>query len=350
MDIKIKDLFSIADSLVNQLSYMIDTYEELDPELDEIPTQTLDDIIEDIKSDPVDPEPEPEPEPEPTPDPENDTEVTDNTDSDTTDDTTNDSTTEEPEETTSDGNTENVNEPAPSIAEKIIAECNRVISQLNALKNNAFISDVAGRSCTDISNRTANIICTKITSLLSKLYDRVGIFNILYESADNINNRAKFIINSYTELVAFTTLVANIYNDLDSKAYLSAINGPIEKDYNHWVNVEAVNFLGSIDLWRNVDDMTYLNLIDESVQLCLKYAALLKKLVISDFKGFDNYYASLIEYIKRIDEILGYYETDYVKDSDIDKIIYDPSVLAKASAITMVTHVSIPYDPEEHND
>lgn len=347
MDIKIKDLFGIADNLVNQLSYMIDTYEELDPELDEIPTQTLDDIIEDIKSDPVDPEPDPEP----TPDPEEPTDENDDNTSDTTDDTTNDSTTENTEEPTFDNNEEDViNEPAPSIVDQIIADCNIVISQMNALKNNAFISDVANCNCTDISNPTAISICTKLTNLLSKLYDSIGIFRMFYNGADNVNNRGRFIIDSYTELVAFTTLVTNIYNDLDSKAYLSAINGPIEKDYNHWVNVEAVNFLGSIDLWRNVDDMTYLNLIDESVQLCLKYAALLKKLVISDFKGFDNYYASLIEYIKRIDEILGYYETDYVKDSDIDKIIYDPSVLAKASAITMVTHVSIPYDPEEHND
>lgn len=329
---KIKDLFDLSKELINQLDYMVDTYEEEKHVSDDIPSQTLDDIIEEIKEDPVDPEPEPEPEPN--------TDDTDDTDTDqeevvADEDPVDPEPEPEPEE----------DEPNKELIEKI----NLVIVQLNTAKNNAILDNILDCNCTDISNPKVVSTCSSITNILHQLYDAIAEFRVIYNSDTNANNRAKFIIDSFMALVNFTNLVIKIKSALDSKSYLITVNGPVAKDYDHWVNVEYTNYLTSLDVWRYLeDDTTYLNLIDEAIQLDLKYAALLKKLVISEFKGFDEDYMSLIEFIKNIYHILSYYEANYVKDCDVMDMIYDPTILAKASAITTVIRVSIPVDDEEN--
>lgn len=340
--LKIKDLFDLSKELVNQLDYMVDTYEEEEVISDDIPSQTLDDIIDEIKEDPVDPEPTPDPEPESEP---NDTEpeVTD-VPTDTEDD---QEPTDEPTPDPDPG-------PEPEDPNKeLIEKINLIIVQINTAKNNAaVIDDIMDYDCTDISNPKVISTCSIMFDLIHQLYDAIAEFRVIYNSDSNVNNRAKFIIDSYMELVKFTNLVINIKNALDSKSYLITVNGPVAKDYDHWVNVEYTSYLTSLDIWRFLeDDNIYLSLIDEALQLDLKYAALLKKLVISDFKGFDDSYIALIEFIKNIDKVLSYYEANYVKDCDVLDMIYDPSILAKASAISIVLHASIPVEDnsEENN-
>lgn len=345
--IKIKDLFDLAKELSNQLMFMIDNYEEMVID-DTIPDKTLDDIIDEIKiENDQTPDPEPEPDPnqtddttEPTDEPSDDPEPNPQTD-DTTEPT------DEPsDDSESDPQTDDDPEPEGPL-DRLINLANVTIVEINALKRNAELDNILDCDCSETSNTSVVDTCCRLYSALSELYCVIdGINRVFYDDNLNVNNRSKFIIRSYAALSKFTSLVIKIYNTIGSKKYLIAVNGPINDDYNHWINVESISYLTSIDLWKNLNDTIYLNLIDEAVQLDLKYAALLKKLVISEFKGFDTYYEELINFIKEVYDMMGYYETYYVKDAT-DDAFYDPSVLVKANTISMVTHVNIPFTPEE---
>lgn len=336
--ITLKDLFNLSDYLILQLSYMIDTYEEPDSSIEDMPTQTLDDIIDEIHRENENTEEEETPEQNDEPNNEN----TDST-SDEVQDTTNDENT--------DSNTEEETDETPteekSDLEKLIERANLNITRINTIKSNAFLFGITDWDCAQISSMTEKMLLSNFMDCMSELYDDIDTMYRMYDSSTNINNRSKFIIKSYWAITSFTELVTKIYTDLNNSAYLNSINGPIEKDYQHWIDEETKKYLDSLNTWKSLDDNKWLDLIDESVQLDLKYAALLKKLVISEFKGYDDYYSKLRWYLAEIDRVFEYYSTDYVKDSDLNKILYDPSILAKVSKITMVTHVSIPFDPEQ---
>jgi hypothetical protein len=352
--IKISDIFNLSKELINQLSFMIDNYKEETPVSEDIPSQTLDDIIDEIKSHPA-------PDPEPTDDT-TDTEVTnqDGEESSNTEDITdgeNDQPTNDDSDdsdddastsNTGDNATDNTDPEPEDPIKQLIDSINLIIVQINAVKNNARLDGILECNCADTSNHKVIDTCNRLFGLMSQLYEKTDEFTVIYNSDTNINNRSKFIVNSYSELLKFTQLVIDIKSALDKKSYLITVNGPVLKDYKHWVEIEAVNYLTSIDIWRYLDDNIYLSLIDEATQLDLKYAALLKKLVISEFKGFDEYYTRLIEFIKNMDIILSYYEQNYVRDCDISDMLYDPSILAKASAISTVLHFSIPVPDTEN--
>jgi hypothetical protein len=315
----VRDLFDLAATIVSQIDYMTDTYEEYDSSLDDIPDKTLDDIIDEINrenetptNDDPEPSDDPEPEPEPSPDPEPEPEP-------------------EPED--------------ESPMDTYINRANFVISEINAAKHNAEIAGVLDR---DVTNTQKEVIrsCVKITYLLSLLYDILNGVVDVFNSDSNINKRSKFSIDSYAAISKFTILVNNIYKSLEERAYLAQVNGPIESDIEHWNAEEVQNHLVSLDAWLATDDDKKLSLIDEAIQFDLKYSALLKKLVISEFKGFDEYYNELIEFLCAMHKAVINYEPEDAAMGDPSSAFYDPSILGKVSAITMVTEGYIPFEPE----
>jgi hypothetical protein len=328
----IKDLFDLALKLVNHIDYMTDNYEEYDSTLDDIPNKTLDDIIDEINRENTD----------------TDTDTTTGIDETTNTDSDTDSTTES--DTTED-TTETTVTTEESPMDPYIEKANMVISLLNAAKRNAELDDIMNRDVTDPSKNVIRT-CVKVTHLLSLLYDlRYDIIDI-FNGDSNINKRSKFISDSYIAISKFTALVNNIYNALESRAYLAQVNGPITSDIEHWNTEEVQSFLVSLETWIRTDDDKKLSLIDEAIQFDLKYSALLKKLVISEFKGFDEYYNELIKFLCDMHKAVNNYEPEnvFVGLEDEDNIFYDPSLLAKVSAITMVTEGYIPFEPEESED
>lgn len=313
----VRDLFDLAATIVSQIDYMTDTYEEYDSSLDDIPDKTLDDIIDEINrenetptNDDPEPSDDPEPEPEPSPDPEPEPEPEDESPMDT-----------------------------------YINRANFVISEINAAKHNAEIAGVLDRDVTDTQKEVIRS-CVKITYLLSLLYDILNGVVDVFNSDSNINKRSKFSIDSYAAISKFTILVNNIYKSLEERAYLAQVNGPIESDIEHWNTEEVQNHLVSLDAWLATDDDKKLSLIDEAIQFDLKYSALLKKLVISEFKGFDEYYNELIEFLCAMHKAVINYEPEDAAMGDPSSAFYDPSILGKVSAITMVTEGYIPFEPE----
>ena len=317
----VRDLFDLAASLVSQIDYMTDSYEEYDSSLDDIPDKTLDDIMDEINRENTDDEETPTNDDTPA---DSDEEPTDD-DSETTD------TDPEPEE--------------ESDMDKYIARANIVISTLNTVKRNAEIGNVMDCDVLD-PNKTVVYTCFRATHLISILYDVTRDVSALFNSDKNINKRSKFSIDSYTAISKFTTLVNNIYKSLEERAYLAQVNGPIESDLQHWNTEEVQNHLISLDAWLATEDDKKLSLIDEAIQFDLKYSALLKKLVISEFKGFDEYYNELIEFLIAMHKAVINYEPEDAAMADPSSAFYDPTILGKVSAITMVTEGYIPFEPE----
>ena len=320
----VQDLFDLAASLVSQIDYMTDSYEEYDSTLDDIPDKTLDDIIDEINRENEEPTVE---------DPEDDTE-------------------DEDEET--EPSDEPQNEPTPSPVfdpeptspmDVYIQRANFVIMEINAVKRNAEIAGVLDCDVTD-DRKEVSKTCVKIFYLLSLLYDVKSGVTDVFNSDSNINKRSKFSIDSYIAISKFTTLVNNIYKSLEERAYLAQVNGPIESDLEHWNTEEVQNHLISLDAWLATEDDKKLSLIDEAIQFDLKYSALLKKLVISEFKGFDEYYNELIEFLIAMHKAVINYEPEDVATADPSSAFYDPTILGKVSAITMVTEGYIPFEPE----
>lgn len=326
----VNDLFELANGLIDQIGYMTENYEEIDSSLDDIPSETLDDIIDKIKrenpeepedepSDEVtDDEPTPDPEPEPTPEPD-----------------------PEPEP-----------EPEPEVPgrmDEYIARCNVIITQLNAQKNNAIFDGIMD---VDVLSSQDSVVrcCTSITNLIHKLYVLAAEVRVIYNSPDNINHRSIFVLKSFYALKDITNVIEAIYNELNSREYLKAINGPVQKDYNHWMNVEVPFYLSSLDVWMDADDEAKLGLIDESVQLVLKYSALLKKLVISEFKGFDDYYEQLIDYIITISDVLNYYDIPSENNGAGSSISYDPGILVKLNKLTSTIRGYLPAVEDDDNE
>ena len=332
----VNDLFELANGLIDQIGYMTENYEEVDPSLDDIPSETLDDIIDDIKrenpeepeeepSDEVmddDPTPDPEPEPEPTPEP-----------------------TPEPDP-------EPEPEPEPEVPGKMdpyIDMCNIIITQLNAQKNNAIFDGIMDIDVLSSQNSVVRC-CMSVTDLIHKLYVLAADVRAIYNSPDNINHRSIFILRSFYALKDITNVIEAIYNELNSRKYLKAINGPVQKDYDHWMNVEVPFYLSSLDVWMDADDESKLGLIDESVQLVLKYSALLKKLVISEFKGFDDYYEQLIDYIITVNYILDYYDVPSENNGTGSSISYDPGILVKLNKLTSTIRGYTPAIEDDENE
>lgn len=344
---KVRDLFDLAYTIVSKLDYMTDNYEEYDESLDDIPNKTLDDIIDEInRENEVD----------------DNEEATEETgDDDTGENSGSDNNTDNDSESdNSDGSSDNsgdgdVDENSEteqsSPMDEWIDKCNIIISILNADKRNAEMDGVLDCDVTDTRKsviRTCRNITCNLTQLYDALYHVVDIFN----SDDNINKRSRFVIDSYNALVKFTELVNAIYDALNERAYLVQVNGPITSDIEHWNNEEVQDHLITLTDWQNTDDDKKLSLMDEAVQFALKYAALLKKLVISEFKGFDEYYNELMEFLCAMNKAANNYEPEnaFVNIDDPDNIFYDPTILGKVSAITMVTEGYIPWDPDEHPD
>jgi hypothetical protein len=322
----VRDLFNLALALVTNIDYMTDSYDEYDSTLDDIPDKTLDDIMDEINRENTNDEETPTNDDTPT---DSDEEPTDD-DSETTD------TDPEPEE--------------ESKMDKYIDRANITISTLNTIMHNAEIGNVMDCDVLD-QRETVVYTCYRVTLIISILYDITRDVSALFNSDKNINKRSKFIIDSYNALVKFTKLVNDIYNALDAKAYLTQVNGPITSDIEHWNTEEVQNHLVTLEAWISTDDDKKLSLIDEAIQFDLKYAALLKKLVISEFKGFDEYYNGLIEFLCTIHKAVNNYEPEgaFVSLED-SSAFYDPSILAKISAITMVTEGYIPFEPEPESD
>lgn len=307
----IKDLFDLSSALIKQISYMTENYTETSEELDEIPDKTLDDIIEEIKE----------------------------------------GNTEEPTDT--DNNTDEVSsdetvETKVSPMDAYIKKCNIIIVQINSLRNNAVMDNIMN---TDVLIPQDNVlsICGDLSLLIHDLYDITKSVRDIFNSSDNINSRSIFIIDAYNALVSITEVITAIYNELNSREYLKSINGPVQSDYDHWINEEVSTYLTSLDTWKNTDDDKKISLIDESVQLVLKYSALLKKLVISEFKGFDDYYNKLIDYIIRMNDILNYYAPEDGSGGYYNtegSPLLDPSLFAKLNKLSTIMKGYIPAKEE----
>lgn len=304
----VKDLFDLSTALIKQISYMTENYTETSEELDEIPDKTLDDIIDEIKEE-------------------------------NTDESANSSNTEEE---TSDNVSTKTNP-----MDEYIKKCNIIIVQINSLRNNAVMDNILN---VDVLSTQDNVlsICGDLSLLIHDLYDMTKYVCEIFNSSDNTNNRSIFIIDAYNALVSITEVITAIYNELNSREYLKSINGPVQSDYDHWINEEVSTYLTSLDTWKNTDDDKKISLIDESVQLVLKYSALLKKLVISEFKGFDDYYNKLIDYIIRMNDILNYYAPEdgggYYNTEGSP--LLDPSLFAKLNKLSTIMKGYIPAKEE----
>lgn len=341
----VRDLFDLANTLVTKIDYMTDNYEEYDTSLDEIPDKTLDDIIDEInRENEVD-------------DNEETTEETgdDDTgeDNNTGDNSDNDSESDN-SDTRSDnsGDTdENSDTEQTSPMDEWIDKCNIVIAMLNADRRNAELDCMMDRDVTDTDPKVIRTCCN-VTCNLTQLYDALYHVVAIFTSDSNINKRSLFVIETYEALVKFTQLVNAIYGALEAKAYLAQVNGPITSDIEHWNGVEVQECLISLESWLALDDTKKLSLMDEAVQFALKYAALLKKLVISEFKGFDEYYTELIAFLCLMHKAANDYvpEGAFANTAGDNGGFYDPTILGKISAITMVTEGYIPWDPDEHPD
>ncbi len=306
----VKDLFDLSTALIKQISYMTENYTETSEELDEIPDKTLDDIIEEIKEENT----------------EGPTDTDDNT-----------------EEASSDETVETKVNPMDAYIKK----CNIIIVQANSLRNNAVMDNIMN---TDVLIPQDNVIsiCGDLSLLIHDLYDITKSVRDIFNSSDNTNSRSIFIIDAYNALVSITEVITAIYNELNSREYLKSINGPVQSDYDHWINEEVSTYLTSLDTWKNADDDKKISLIDESVQLVLKYSALLKKLVISEFKGFDDYYTKLIDYIIRMNDILNYYapeDGDGYYNTEGSPLL-DPSLFAKLNKLSTIMKGYIPAKEE----
>jgi hypothetical protein len=299
---KVRDLFDLFSSILLETRYMIDSYVEPDTSSEDIPTQTLDDIIDEIKGDTPEPEPNVE-------------EVTDESEDDT------------PEE--------------KSTMEVCTEYINLLVVEKNALYNNAEMDGILDMDASNLQHNKIKKTCASITNVLSNLYNVLETVVDLFMSDDNNNDRSKFIITSYRALVGLSVLVQKIYASLNEKSYLASINGPIQSDYDHWFTEEVQAYLKDVYTWQNTSDLKKLDLMDEAIQFDLKYAALLKKLVISEFKGFDEYYTELIRYLNDISNSINDYIPPY-SNYDTGSNMYEPDVIAKASAISLTVRTYFP--------
>ena len=319
MTMKVRELFDLSSELINEARYMMDNFTEVDKSLDEIPDKTLDDIIDEIKQEDQPEEP-----------------VEENTDTEE----------DEPIEEDTGDEPEPEPQPEPSTMDICASFLNIQIVEKNALYNNAVIDKILDEDATNIQNKNVLKACVGITDVLHNIYDVLGTVTKEFLE-NNTNNRSKFIIISYRTLTGLSNLIQNIYDELNSKSYLACINGPIEKDYTHWFSVEVQECLTTINQWDQTPDLKKLDIIDEAIQFDLKYAALLKKLVISEFKGFDDYYDNLFKYLMELGQCVEDYMPPYHNYETGREDKYDPIAITKASKISMTFRTHWPPEPEE---
>lgn len=311
---KVKEIFDLGTDLIDQISYMVNNYIEDDHGLDDIPTQTLDDIIDEIKDESSEPNPEEEP-------------------------------TEDPEEVTED--TPEEDPKPPTAMDPYLTQINILITRFNALKNNATIGCMMDADADNITDMNVSYLCAQLFEVISGVYSICSGISRVFNSDTNENISSKCIYAAYGYLVRFTETVKNIYGTLNARDYLKSVNGPVEKDYVYWMTIVEPSYLTDIKTWRDTDEVTKLDVIDKAIQLALKYAALLKKLVLSEFKGFDEYYAKLMEFIKGISGVVDnihnyYYDMTMTNAENLNADI----VLAKTSTISTLTRGYILCNPE----
>ena len=310
---KVKEIFDLGTDLIDQISYMVNNYAEEDHELDNVPTQTLDDIIDEIKDESSEPDQE--------------------------------ETTEDPEENVENDPSENPEHQ--SAMDPYLTQINVLITRFNALKNNAVIGSMMDLDANNIADTDMCFLCGQLFDVIGGIYAISTSVARVFNSDTNENTSSKCIYAAYGYLVKFTETVKGIYGTLNARDYLKSVNGPVEKDYIYWMTIVEPSYLTDIKTWRNTDEVTKLDVIDKAIQLALKYAALLKKLVLSEFKGFDSYYSSLISFILGISEVVDnihdfYYDMTMTNAENLNADI----VLAKTSAISTLTRGYVLCNPE----